>query len=276
MVLVNESHITDELLSELLEFIHRNYNYDFRRYAKPSLKRRIARICNVFHLNNPEKLLDRFKETEEFTKEFVSELTVGVTEMFRDPECWLFLKNNILPSLNKREHTIWHAGCSTGEEVYTAAILFKEVRPNLPIRQIASDINPDYLEHAESGHFNHRKTDLYHRNYQKFNPEGNFFLNLHEEENGYSIDKRLRTRISFLEHDLVLGNPLGKFDFIFCRNVLIYFENELQNDILLKFYNQLKPNGFLILGQFESLIWCPNFEKFHQPNELINVLIKKD
>lgn len=274
---VTDIDLREDELDDLFSLIHRQHGYDFSGYAKASMKRRIGRIIQVLRFNSIAELKAHFEAEPQFIKDFISELTVGVTEMFRDPEAWMFFREYILPLYAEQDRVdAWHAGCSTGEEVYSLRILFDEAGMADQLHQFATDINPNYLDIAQQGLYPYRKIELYSKNYKQYNPEGNF--SQYHELNTYNAIMRedLKKQTEYGVYDLVYHKPLEtQYDLIFCRNVLIYFENELQDELLLHFYKSLKPGGWLVMGQFESLVWCSNYSKFNQPNNHINIIRKK-
>lgn len=251
-------------LRKLTEFITDNFNYDFTNYAMSSFKRRIQRILELFKFPNVDALIKRLKEDPKYFHEFISEVTVNVTEMFRDPSFWREVRDHIIPNilLNNNTLSIWHAGCSSGEEVYSMAILLKEMGLLEKAKIIATDIDKSILNKAMMGVTPSKNMELNEKNYIRF--QGTKTLSEYfKEENGKSvIDKSLLANVSFREHDLVKGIVFNKFDLILCRNVMIYFNQQLQNKVLIKLHESLFKYGYLIIGSKESLIWCDIANKF--------------
>jgi chemotaxis protein methyltransferase CheR len=251
-------------LRKLTEFVLENFNYDFTNYAMSSFKRRIQRILELYKFQSVEVLIKRLKEEPKFFHEFISEVTVNVTEMFRDPSFWREVRDHIIPNilLNNDSISIWHAGCSSGEEVYSMAILLKEMGILEKSKIIATDIDKSILSKATSGVTPSKNMELNEKNYIRF--QGSASLSSYfKEENGKAIlDKSLIANVSFREHDLVKGAVFNKFDLILCRNVMIYFNQQLQNKVLIKLHESLFKYGYLIIGSKESLIWCDIANKF--------------
>lgn len=251
-------------LRKLTEIIKEKYNYDFSNYAMSSFKRRIQRVLELYKLNSVDALIKRMLEEPRFVKEFVSEITVNVTEMFRDPSFWRELRDHILPNilLNHNNISIWHAGCSSGEEVFSMAIVLKEMGVLDKTKIIATDIDTDILQKAKSGVCSIKNMDLNQKNYVRF--QGNASLEkYYREDAGRAImDKSLVENVSFREHNLVTSGAFSKFDLILCRNVMIYFNQNLQNNVLKMFHESLFKYGYLIVGSKESLIWCEIANKF--------------
>ncbi|UII29336.1 protein-glutamate O-methyltransferase CheR [Fulvivirga maritima] len=238
------------------------YNYDFTNYAMSSFKRRILRILELQN-TTVDMLIKKLNESE-FLDDFLNEITVNVTEMFRDPPFWRVLRDDILPAimLNHQKIRIWHAGCSSGEEVFSMTIMLREMGILDKVSIIATDLDTTILERAKSGEYNLKNMELNEKNYIRY--QGNSSLrDYYSEVGGKAImDKSLVENVSFRKHDLVNGEVFNKFDLILCRNVMIYFNQTLQNDVLRKFHESLFKYGYLAIGSKESLIWCDIANKF--------------
>jgi chemotaxis protein methyltransferase CheR len=250
-------------LKRITELIYSKYGYDFRNYAMSSFKRRILRITELKNLSI-ESLIKKLTESPAFINEFLDELTVNVTEMFRDPSFWRVMRDEIIPGilLNHKTFNIWHAGCSSGEEVISMAILLKEMGILNDVSLYATDLDVNILEKAKSATYYAKNMDLNEKNYIRF--EGKYSLrDYYKEENGKVIfDKNLLVNTTFRKHDLVMGEIFNKFDLILCRNVMIYFNQTLQNEVLKKFHESLFKYGYLAIGSKESLIWCDVANRF--------------
>lgn len=261
-VYMQEIDVAD--LRRISELIYERYNYDFRNYAMSSFKRRVVRILELKKLTVPN-LLTKLIDTPPFIHEFVDELTVNVTEMFRDPGFWKVMRHEVLPGIirNKKKFSIWHAGCSSGEEVLTMAVLLEEmgILDNATIT--ATDLDTHMLERAKSGAYPSKNMPLNEQNYLSFGGAETDLRKYYLQENGHVIfDRNLLKRVSYIRHDLVTGGVFAKFDLILCRNVMIYFNQDLQNEVLKKFHESLQPNGYLSIGSKESLIWCDYANRF--------------
>jgi len=250
-------------LKRITELIYSKYGYDFRNYAMSSFKRRILRILELKNLSI-ETLIKKLNESPAFINEFLDELTVNVTEMFRDPSFWRVMRDEIIPGilLNHKTFNIWHAGCSSGEEVVSMAILLKEMGIHNDVSLFATDLDVNILEKAKTATYPAKNMDLNEKNYIRF--EGKWSLrDYYKEENGrVTFDKNLFNNVTFRKHDLVLGDLFNKFDLILCRNVMIYFNQTLQNEVLKKFHESLFKYGYLAIGSKESLIWCDVANRF--------------
>jgi chemotaxis protein methyltransferase CheR len=250
-------------LKRIAELIHQKHNYDFRNYAMSSFKRRVLRIIELKKLT-VDTLLKKLTETPSFIYEFLDELTVNVTEMFRDPGFWRIMREEIIPAilLNHKQFKIWHAGCSSGEEVLSMAIMLKEMGIWQDVQLFATDLDTNILERAKAAAYSIKNMELNEKNYIRFQGTSSI-KNYYKEENGMAVfNKDLLANVTFRKHDLVLGDVFNKFDLILCRNVMIYFNQTLQNEVLKKFHEGLFKYGYLAIGSKESLIWCDYANRF--------------
>jgi chemotaxis protein methyltransferase CheR len=261
---MNRQDIEISDLRRITELVKEQYKYDFTNYAMSSFRRRILRIMELYKFGSADLLIKRLKDDRSFFDEFIAEITVNVTEMFRDPPFWRELRDNVIPNilLNHNTISIWHAGCSSGEEVFSMAVLLKEMGILDKAKIIATDIDKVILEKAKKGHYSMKNMELNEKNYIRFEGKNNF-KDYFKEENGKAVmDKALIQNVSFREHDLVQGVVFNKFDLILCRNVMIYFNQNLQNEVLKKHHESLFKYGYLVIGSKESLIWCEIANKF--------------
>jgi chemotaxis protein methyltransferase CheR len=258
----NDIDIAD--LRRLTDLIKQKYNYDFKDYAMSSFKRRIKRLLDIYKFKSVDKLISVLDTNTDFFEEFISEITVNVTEMFRDPLFWKILKEQIFPNiLLQHEHiNIWHAGCSSGEEVYSMTITLQELGILEKVKIVASDLDTAIIKRAQSGSYSMKSMDLNRKNYQRYGGTGSLDSYFREVGNEAIMDKHLMQNVSFRRHDLVQGAVFSKFDLILCRNVMIYFNQSLQNTVLNKLHESLFKYGYLAIGSKESLIWCEIANKF--------------
>lgn len=269
--------VSDEEVHLIAEAIRTHSSYDFSDYSEKSFARRIEKILTDNQLS-PTQLAERLRKDPAFLEYSVQEITVNTTELFRDVDTWHAIKYRILPKLRyKDEINIWHAGCSTGQEVYSMAILLWEAglyeRSNL----LATDLNTDVLEKARQGVYQYRFNREYLESFDKvmrsnpFNYEEVFdvpdakYLQVDKAADTLRVNEFLKKRIHYMPHNLVsLRPPLGvEFDMVLCRNVLIYFNNNLQNKLFDVFYDSLVPKGFLVLGKHETMLG-PKAAKFNK------------
>ena len=265
-------------LQQFIATIRNNSPYDFSEYSDKSLKRRLAKLLIDYKLDIPNLIL-QMRNDSQFVEQVVKRLTVNTTELFRDPHIWQYLKYVVLPKFkNQASINIWHAGCSTGQEVYSMLITLHELNMLEKTKIYASDLNNDVLQIAKKGLYKYRFNISYLDNFDKalkknpYNYEAYFDI---PYSNYFDIDKDkdiikmlpfLTEKVTYKKHDLVKeGNIFYiKFDLIVCRNVIIYFNYDLQNKIFDFFYNNLYPNGYLWLGMHESIMgsYASKFEKY--------------
>jgi chemotaxis protein methyltransferase CheR len=252
-------------LRRLIEVIKKRYDYDFSNYAMSSFRRRVQRFIELFGMENMEELIRKLELDKHFFKTFLSEITVNVTEMFRDPSFWVELRDEIVPSIlmNKKEFRVWHAGCSSGEEILSMAILLDEMDVLDQVEIVATDIDYSILAKAQEATYNLRNMeDVNRKNYQRFLGKRSLEHYYTVQDGKAVMDKRLLRNVQFVEHNLVNGEKIGVFDLILCRNVMIYFNQTLQNEVLKLFHASLPRYGYLAIGSKESLIWCEYANKF--------------
>ncbi|GIV43732.1 MAG: chemotaxis protein R [Bacteroidia bacterium] len=259
--------IEPEEITKLTDAIFTKYGYDFSNYAISSFKRRILMVLKKYGLKSVDKLIQKILFEPAFFEQFVLDITVNTTEMFRDPTFYKALKQQVVPLLaTKPEFNVWHAACSTGEEVISLAILLDQEGILHKAKIYATDINHVVLQKAASAAFPVRNLDFYHENYAKTEFPGQL-SDYYTIENGMmQFDKRLIQNVKFKHHDLARDVHFYKFDLILCRNVMIYFNQTLQNRVFELLHNSLFMNGFLCLGAKESLIWCKIADKFETVN----------
>lgn len=250
---------------QLTEVVKSTYNYDFGDYALSSFKRRLSRVLEVHSHDSMPLLIAKVKSDPVYFRDFLAELTVNVTEMFRDPSFWRLLRDDVIPELLKVSSNlkIWHAGCSSGEEVYSMSILLKEMGILETTKLFASDIDHEILASAQGRFVKQKSQETNRKNYESFNNGvGGIDQYFKEKEGGYELDASLLKNVSFKEHNLVSDPAFSKFDLILCRNVLIYFNQTLQNKVLKTFNQSLFKGSLLAIGSKESLIWCEDINKF--------------
>lgn len=252
--MLDPSIIKDEELEYLIKDIYDLYGYDFSMYSKASFKRRINRICVIDKFASFAELRYTIINDQDYLKRFVEEITVNVTEMFRDPDFFLSLREKILPQLGTYPLIrIWLAGCSTGEEAYSVAILLKEAGLYDKSLIYATDINPSVLETARAGVFPLQQMKLYSENYQLSGGKEDFSKYYIANYDVAKFDRSLQKKMIISTHNLVSDSSFNSFQLIICRNVLIYFDKELQERVFKLFDNSLENLGYLALGSRETL-----------------------
>lgn len=250
-------------LKDLLESIRYNYGYDFTEYAEASVIRRITHFMKANKIGTVQELGKILQSEESAFARFVLEFTVNVTEMFRDPSFYKSLREKVLSRLATYPVIkVWIAGCSTGEEVYSMAILLKE--EGLLDRSMiyATDINQRALQAAKEGIYRMDLMKAYTSNYQKAGGKTSFSDYYTAKYDSAMIDKSLKQNVVFSIHNLAVDSSFNEFQLILCRNVLIYFNQSLQNKVINLFYNSLSPFGYLALGSKESLLFSDRQKEF--------------
>ena len=256
---------SDELIEILLSDVLEVYGYDFTGYSRASLKRRILRLYEMDKFVSFAEYRYKIRTEPGYFKRFLEEITINVTEMFRDPAFYKTLRTEILPRLGTYPFIrIWVAGCSTGEEAYSVAIFLKEL--NLLHKSLiyATDINSEVVANANQAMIPLNKIKLYTENYIAAGGSEHF---IDYYTANYSLGKlkdELKSKIIFSTHNLVTDNSFNEFQLILCRNVLIYFDRPLQNKVFELFNNSLEKFGYLALGTKETLefsVVAKNFER---------------
>ncbi|MCC5946598.1 MAG: protein-glutamate O-methyltransferase CheR [Bernardetiaceae bacterium] len=251
-------------LRKLTEFIKQEFDYDFKNYAMSSFRRRIQRVLDLYKMDSVDELIRLLAKQEFFFEEFISEVTVNVTEMFRDPTFWRVLREHIIPNilLNHNKISIWHAGCSSGEEIISMMIMLDEMGVADKAKIVATDVDKAIIERAKKATYPLKNMEVNRKNYLRY--QGKYTLERYYKESGSEaiINPSLLENVSYRKHDLVQGSVFSKFDLVLCRNVMIYFNQTLQNDVLHKLHESLFKYGYLVIGSKESLIWCDIAHKF--------------
>ncbi|WP_250858505.1 CheR family methyltransferase [Oceanirhabdus seepicola] len=259
-----------------LEAIFQKYDYDFRDYSRAHIKRRILSKKVRDNFSSISEMQHRVIYDELFFLEMLSEFSINVTEMFRDPEFFLYFRKEVVPYLMTYPRLkIWHAGCSTGEEVYSMAILLKEEGLLERCQIYATDFNEKVLKKAEEGIFSMESIKDYTRNYIEAGGKKDFSDYYIAKYESAIINQSLKKHIMFNEHNLVVDQVFGEMNVIICRNVLIYFNKELQNKVLNLFDESLPKGGILCLGSKETLKNSNTMINFEVYDEMSKVYRKK-
>lgn len=242
-------------LERFLDAIHERYGFDFSDYSEASLRRRIALFMETNKVSGISELVKELIAHEAMFERFVQGVSVTVTEMFRDPKFYLSLRQNVLPVLATYPVIkVWLAGCATGEEVYSLAILLRE--EGLLDRSViyATDINQNSLKVAKEGIYPIAKMKEFTSNYLKAGGKTSFSSYYSADFGSVIFDRSLRKNVVFAPHNLTADKSFNEFQLVICRNVLIYFNHALQNKVFNLFHESLCPFGFLGLGSKESLL----------------------
>lgn len=247
--------ITEEELKSLTEAIMKRHGIDFSCYETKSLTRRIVRVLHRFQFTSIHELWIRILKDQSFIYPFMDEVSVGLTSMFRDPVLWRSLKTFLGTAYRtKPGFNIWHAGCSTGEEVYTMAIVLREAGLSGIPNVWATDISQQSLETARQGIYHELKLQEFADNYSRYNPNG-MLRSYGALQNGeIKFPQDLLRNTVFEYHNLIVSPFTRKFDVILCRNVMIYFDNAAKKKLFEKFHQALHPGGLLIIGFYDAIL----------------------
>lgn len=241
-------------VSKFLEDINDKYGYDYRRYDYSSLSRLIVKEMNKYNLESFEDFKEQVLNYSENFESLFLEFSINVTEFFRNPQVFNKIRSSIFHYLSSYPHIkIWCAGSSTGEEPYSLAIILKEQGLLEKSQIYATDINPYIIEQAKNGFFSEKNIEKNNTNYLEAGGVNKFRDYFDKVNNVLKIKQELKENILFFQHSLVSTGILNEFNLILCRNVIIYFDEYLQQKTMELFKNSLSPNGFLILGESEYI-----------------------
>lgn len=256
-VLTGKSEISDEELASLTLAIKTRHGIDFTNYEPKSLKRGFGRVISKNNLGNLLGLWGKILRDRDFLMKAIDELTVNLTELFRNPEIWVYLNNTLLPKkVFQKEINFWHAGCSTGEEVYTTAIVLKERKMLFKSKALATDLSQTALAGAIEGKYSKLLTIKYSSSLKRALPNVKMEDCFNVTNDYAEIKPEFKSHVTFKKHNLVQDPAPGglkHFDFIFCRNVMIYFDDKLKIKVLESFHRQLKDDGYFIIGYYDML-----------------------
>lgn len=251
-------------LDLLLEAVFRRYGFDFRQYARASLKRRVEAAQQEEQLATISQLQDRVLHDEQCMQRLVRKLSVTVTSMFRDPTFYLALRQRVVPLLKTYPFVrVWNAGCSTGEEVYSLAILLQEEGLYERARIYATDVDESVVTKAQEGIFPLSSMQKYTTNYIKAGGTKSFSEYYTAHYDNTILSPSLKENIVFSQHNLATDGCFNQFHLIVCRNVMIYFNKSLQQRVLDLFCDSLEKLAVLALGRKESLALMPQDEQFN-------------
>jgi chemotaxis protein methyltransferase CheR len=251
----------------LLEGIFRQYGYDFRSYARSSIKRRLWRRVYAEHLDSISGLQERVLHDPAAMERLLLDLSVNVTSMFRDPTFYRAFRTQVVPLLRTYPFVrIWNAGCSTGEETYSIAVVLQEEGLYDRTRIYATDINEAVLDRARSGSFPIEKMREYTENYQRSGGTADFSSYYVAVGDGARFHRSLCENVVFAQHNLVSDRSFNDFHVILCRNVMIYFDRTLQDHVHGLFYESLVRFGILALGHKESIRFTSRQDCYEELN----------
>jgi chemotaxis protein methyltransferase CheR len=252
----------------LLEAIHRRYSYDFRGYAHASLRRRLWHRTHGEGLQTLSGLQERILHDPTCMDRLLRDLSINVTEMFRDPGFYRALREHVFPLLRTYPFIrVWNAGCSTGEEIYSLAIALREAQLLERTRIYATDINGAALERARAGSFPLERMKRYTENYLQAGGSESFSSYYVAASDQARFDPTLAEGVVFAQHNLVTDGSFNEFHLIVCRNVMIYFGFDLQEEVLQLFGDSMARFGILALGRKESIRRSPQAESYEALHE---------
>lgn len=243
-------------------------DYDFSNYSSRSFARRVEKIL-VDYRFTIDTLIKKVREDRNFLEQIVRDITVNTTELFRDPKVWQTIKHRIIRKLrHKKTINIWHAGCSTGQEIYSMLIILHELGLQDKVNITATDINTEVIKSAQRGEYVYRFNIEYIANFKQVmqtNPYNyeevidvkfSKYFDIDQRKDIMKVKPFLKNKVTYKKHNLVRQDNIfmKKFDLIFCRNVLIYFNTHLQNKVFGMFADSLERKGFLVLGVHESIL----------------------
>ena len=259
----SESESEDIEVRLLLEAVFMKYGFDFRGYSRLSVKRQILKIVKDENLRNISELQHRLIWSESYFQNILPRFSINVTEHFRDPSFYNYFRDEIVPVLKTYPSLkIWHAGCATGQEVYSMAILLKEENLYDKTQIYATDINTKALDTAKEGVYSDKGLELCSKNYSRTGGERSFSEYISTQHHSFVMNEELKRNISFFDHNLVTDETFVEAHVILCRNVLIYFDEDLIQRVVKLFHNSLHNHGFLCLGSRERIMGHDTEGKF--------------
>jgi len=263
-------------ISLLLEAIYQKYGYDFREYSKAHINRRIMNRLALSGLEDVSQIQSKILKDETFAYQLLQDLSITVTEMFRDQDFYKSLRENVIPILKTYPFIkIWHAGCATGEEAYSMAIILQEEGLYGRTTIYATDFNQHALNRAKEGIFSNAMMKEYIINYTLSGGKESFSDYYTSSYDNAIMNQSLKKNIVWANHNLVTDSVFAEVHLILCRNVLIYFDNTLQNKVQKIFHDSLINGGILCLGTKEGLRFTDFFEKYTELDKKQRIFKKK-
>ena len=269
--------ISDQEIAALLEAIYQRYHYDFRQYAIASLRRRLLQAMNRFACATLPELQQNVLQNPTMFPRLLEYLTVQVSELFRDPDFFLAVRRQVIPLLATYPSIkVWIAGCSTGEEAYSFAILLAEAGLLERTRIYATDINDQSLRTAQSGVYALDRMKQFTLSHRAAGGHGSLSDYYHASHESAVMAPNLKQHITFADHSLATDSIFSEVQLVSCRNVLIYFARELQDRALGLFNDALCRRGFLCLGSKESVRFSAYASRFEEWNRELKIYRRVD
>jgi len=273
---MKSENISELEISLLLEAIYQKYGYDFRQYSKAHINRRIASRMAMSGLEDVSQIQSKVLKDETFAYDLLQDLSITVTEMFRDKDFYKSLRENVIPILKTYPYIkIWHAGCATGQEAYSMAIILQEEGLYDRATIYATDFNQYALNKAKEGIFSNALMKEFTINYQLAGGKESFSSYYTSNYDNIIMNQSLKKNIVWANHNLVTDSVFAEVHLILCRNVLIYFDVNLQNKVQKLFYESLINGGILCLGSKESLRFTDFFERYIELDQKQRIFKKK-
>ncbi|MFZ2724916.1 MAG: CheR family methyltransferase [Methylococcaceae bacterium] len=261
-------HIEDVEVDLLLNALKARYGYDFTGYARASLKRRLLGLSHYFDVAHLSQLIPLVLYDESVAQKVINHISVPTSEFFRDPAVWRQLRHTVLPQLASFPLiNIWQAGCGFGQEAYSLVILLYEIGLLKRSRIFCSDINSAFLDEAHAGCWSVRNQQHWQENYLQTEGNNNFARFFTQSTHNFCIRPEFKESIEFIEHNLVSDEVFKEMQLVLCRNVLLYFGNELQERVVHLFTRSLERGGYLLLGRGENIV---DLSEKHPQLELLN------
>jgi chemotaxis protein methyltransferase CheR len=263
-------------ISLLLEAIFQKYGYDFREYSDAHVKRRLMSRMVMSAMTDVSQMQSKVLNDENFAATLLQDLSISVTEMFRDRDFYKALRELVIPVLKTYPFIkIWHAGCSTGEEAYSMAIILQEEGLYDRTTIYATDFNQQVLNRAKEGIYTNTLIKEYTTNYQLAGGVKSFSAYYTSHYDNVIMNQSLKKNIVWANHNLVTDSVFAEVHLILCRNVLIYFDKNLQNKVQTLFYNSLVNGGILCLGSKESLTFADMRNEYIDLDKKLRIFKKK-
>lgn len=273
---MRSKEISELEIKLLLEAVYQKYHYDFRQYSEAHIRRRIMNRLIMSGLEDIPQMLAKVLSDESFASKLLQDLSITVTEMFRDPGFYKSLRENVVPILKTYPFIkIWHAGCATGEEAYSMAIILQEEGLYNRTTIYATDFNQLALNKAKDGIFSTAMMKEYTANYQLSGGKESFSNYYTSSYDNVIMDQSLKKNIVWANHNLVTDSVFAEVNLVLCRNVLIYFDKDLQNKVQTLFYNSLINGGILCLGSKESLRFTDLYANYSELDTKQRIFKKK-
>ncbi len=267
--LFDDSADFEDQVAALFHDIYRQYGVDYRKYAASFLCRRTVAYAKKLNFDSVDALVKELLHDEAVLHAFINSLSLPTTRMFRDAELFQKIRSLVIPELAKSGlNKVWSAGCSTGEEAYSLAIILKEELTDRKVLTFATDFSEKSLFMAKKGIYSLRRSRAYTAGYLASGGTSDFSHYYSSDDENAMMNQDLKRSIVFAQHNLVTDSSFNEFDLILCRNVLIYFNIQLQEQVLRLLYESLRPGGILVLGDKESIMSIlprHNFLAFDRP-----------